>query len=231
MAGPFPGMDPYLEDRLHWTSFHKQLVAALHQVLLPGLVDKYRAKVGVREYVSETPLFTSILRENHSEEYLEIRTRSDGKLVSLVEVVSLGNRTTTAGRASYLAVRDEAHKQKSAIVEIDLLTQGKPLLDYARDNLPEHDHTVTVTRAATPERYEIYTATLAKRLPKFRLPLAAEDKDNVLDLQTVLARAYDGGNFAKLLDYAAPLPPDAIYTDATKAWIAATLIQAGHKRS
>jgi len=221
-------MDPFLEDRVHWANFHKQLIAALYQLLLPGLVDKYRARVGVREYASETPLFTSMLRDTHFEEYLEIRSRPDSKLIALVEVVSLGNRTTTAGRSEYHVVRDAARSQKAAIVEIDLLTQGKPLLNYSRENLPEHDHTVTVTRSATPERYEIYTAALLKRLPKFRLPLAAEDKDTVVDLQTVDARAFDQGNFAKLLAYAGPLPADAKYADATREWIRNVLIQAGH---
>ena len=67
---------------------------------------------------------------------------------------------------------------------------------------------MTVTRGATPDRFEIYTAAVPKRLPKFKLPLAPDDRDTVLDLQTAFARAYDLGGFAKQLDYAAPLPAD-----------------------
>jgi len=223
MPGPFPGMDPYLESPAHWPGFQSALVAALHESLLPGLVDRYRARVGVREYTATTALFTSVLTEAYREEFLEIAARPDGRVVTRVEVVSLGNRTTAAGRAAYLASR--AGASSGAIVEIDLLTQGKPTLDFARDGLPPHDQTVTVTRAGTPERYEIYTAAVTKRLPRFRLPLAADDKDTIFDLQTALNRAYDRGGFADRLaaGYKAGLPPDARLSDESRDWVAAHL--------
>ncbi len=223
MPGPFPGMDPYLERPALWPAFQSHLVAALQEALLPGLVDRYRARVGVRQYTATTALFTSVLTETHREEFLEIAARADGRVVTRVEVVSLGNRTTAAGRAAYLAARAEA--SRGAIVEIDLLTQGRPTLDFARDGLPPHDQTVTVTRGGTPERYEIYTAALTKRLPRFRLPLAADDKDTIFDLQTALNRAYDRGGFAETLTtaYKGPLPPDARLSDETRDWVEAHL--------
>jgi len=177
MPSPFPGMDPYLEDEKLWPAFQHQLLACLYQVLLPGLVDRYRARVGTRTYVSEMPLFTSIIREEHTEEFIEIRNRTDGKLVTLLEVVSPANKTTPAGRAAYLEKRKDAIAQRAGVVEIDLVAQGKPTLTYSRDGLPEYDYAVTVTRATAPDRYEIYTATLQKRLPKFKVPLAADDRD------------------------------------------------------
>ena len=219
MASPFPGMDPFLEHPKLWGAFHHQLVASIYQLLLPGLVDKYRARVGNRQYVSELPLFTSIIREEHSEEFIEIRSRNDGRLITLIEVVSLGNRTTPTGRTAYQAQRSHANGARAGIVEIDLLTQGHPALEFNRDGLPEHDYTVTVTRGTAPERYEIYTATVQKRLPKFKLPLAHDDRDTVLDLQSAAMRAYDLGNFAKLIDYTGSLPPDVKLTDDNRKWI------------
>ena len=44
-------------------------------------------------------------------------------------------------------------------------------------------------RDSAPERYEVYTSTIQKRLPRFRLPLAQNAKDAVVDLQTCLAAA------------------------------------------
>ena len=220
MPSPFPGMDPFLEEPSDWKAFHQHLVSALYQVLLPGLVDRYRARIGTRQYTSEVPLFTSMIREAHSEDFVEIRHRSDGRLVTLVEVVTPANRTTPAGRAAYLAHREQASTAHAGVVEIDLITQGKPLLDFPRTGLPEYDSAVTVTRGVSPDRYEIYTTALPKRLPKFRLPLAADDRDTVVDLQVAVARAYDQGDFAKSLHYAHPLPVDAIYTAETRKWIA-----------
>ena len=219
MPSPFPGMDPYLEHAKLWPAFQHQLLACLYQILLPGLVDRYRARVGTRRYVSEMPLFTSIIRDEYSEEFIEIRSRTDNRLVTLLEVVSPANKTTLAGRQAYLDKRKEAVLQRAGVVEIDLVLQGKPTLTYSRDGLPEFDHAVSVTRATAPDRYEIYTATIQKRLPKFKLPLAPDDRDTLLDLQAAFARAYDLGGFASQIDYKSEPPGDVPLSDANKAWV------------
>jgi hypothetical protein len=194
-------MDPYLEDESLWPAFQHQLVLCLYQVLLPGLVDRYRARVGQRHYVTEQALFTSVVREEHQEDYIEIRQRGDGHLVTLLEVVSPSNKTTSAGRSAYLEKRREGRSANANLVELDLVLQGQPTLEYSRDGLPDWDYAVTVTRSTQPERYEIYTATLQKKLPKFRLPLARDDRDTVLDLHAVFTRCYDQGGFASQIDY------------------------------
>jgi hypothetical protein len=194
-------MDPYLEDEKIWPAFHHQLVTCLYQVLLPGLVDRYRARVGQRQYVTEQVLFTSIVRDQHTEEFIEIRQRGDGRLVTLLDVASPMNKTTASGRLAYLAKRQEARNCNANIVEIDLVLQGQPTLEYSRDGLPDWDYAVTVTKSNQPERHEIYTATLQKRLPRFRLPLAADDRDTVLDLHASFTRCYDQGGFAAQINY------------------------------
>lgn len=226
MPSPFPGMDPYLEHPKLWPAVQHQLLACLYQILLPGLVDRYRARVGTRTYVSEMPLFTSVLRETYTEEFIEIRGRGDGKLVTLIEVASPANKVTPAGRKTYSDARAAALALKAGTVEIDLVMQGKPLLSYSRDGLPAFDHAVTVTRGTAPDRYEIYTATLQKRLPKFKLPLAADDRDALIDLQAAFARAYDHGNFAAQVDYAGAPHPDVPLSEEQKRWTDELLKQA-----
>ncbi len=223
MPSPFPGMDPFLEHEKLWPTFQHHLVACLYQTLLPGLVDRYRARVGQRRYATEQALFTSVLRNEHEEEYIEVRQRSDSKLITLVDVVSPTNKTTDAGRQAYLTKRKEAKSSGASLVEIDLVLQGQPMLDYSRDGLPEWDHAVTVTRSTQPERYEIYTATLQKKLPKFRLPLASDDRDTVLDLQIVFTRCFDQANFLAQIDYQRD-PPTRLDDDDRK-WIDSLLRQ------
>jgi hypothetical protein len=216
-------MDPYLEDPTLWPEFHHRLVLSLYQILLPGLIDGYRARVGQRHYVTEQALFTSGIRKEHVEEFIEIRQRSDGRLVTLVDLVSPTNKTTAEGRAAYLEKRTECKAGGTSLVEIDLVLQGQPMLDYSREGLPHWDYAVTVTRSTQPERYEIYTATVQKRLPRFRLPLAPDDRDTVLDLQTALERCYTEGGFAGRIDYrrdpAVPLGVEA------RGWLNETLVR------
>jgi hypothetical protein len=210
-------MDPYLEADTHWPAFQHQLVAGLYQILLPGLVDRYRARVQHRTYVTEEPLFTSVIRQERQEEYIEVRQRTDGRLVTLVDMASPANKCLPQGRAAYHETRRVARGQNASVVEIDLCLQGQPLLDYSRDGLPEWDYAVTVTRCTQPERYEIYTSTLAKRLPRFKVPLSPDDRDTVLDLQATFARAFDQGGFESRIDYARD--PSYRMSDAHRNWI------------
>src|SRR5437588_36569 len=223
MPSPFPGMDPYLEDECLWPVFHHQLVTSLYQILLPGLVDRYRARVAQRHYTTEQPLFTSIMREEHHEEFIEIRQRSDARLVTLVDVVSPANKATESGREAYLAKRREGKLAGASLVEIDLVLQGQPMLDYSREGLPDWDYAVTVTRATQPDRFEIYTATLQKRLPRFRLPLAQDDRDMVVDLHATFTRSYDQGGFAAKIDY--QRDPVTLLSTDDRRWLADWLKQ------
>lgn len=217
MPSPFPGMDPYLEDDALWPVFHHQLVLCLYQILLPGLDDRYRARVNQRRYVIEQALFTSVVREEHHEDYIEIRQRSDGRLITLIDAVSPSNKLTQAGRDAYLAKRCEGKNAKANLVELDLLLRGQPTLEYSRDGLPDWDYAVTVTRSTQPERFEIYTTTLQKKLPRFRLPLASDDRDTVLDLHTAFTRCYDQGGFAAKIDY--ENDPSVPLIDEDRKWL------------
>jgi hypothetical protein len=211
-------MDPYLEASSLWAMFQHHLVTCLYQTLLPGLVDRYRARVAQRVYATEQPLFTSIVRDEHHEEYVEIRQRSDGRLVTLLDFASPTNKTTEAGRQAYLEKRREGRGHGANLVEIDLVLQGQPMLEYSREGLPDWDYAVTVTRSTQPDRFEIYTAVLQKRLPRFSMPLASDERHQVVDMQTVFTRAYEQGGFASKIDYRAD--PEVQLSEEDLCWVA-----------
>jgi hypothetical protein len=161
MPGPFPGMDPYLEAPALWPVFQHQLVNSLYCYLLPGLIDRYRARIHQRQYTTGgTSPGGRTEHTEHTEEYIEIRLRDKGDLVTIVDIVRPANRTTSEGRRAYVETRQQAKAAGVSLVEIDLVLQGQPMLDYSREGLPDWDYAVTVTRSTQPERYEIYTATL-----------------------------------------------------------------------
>lgn len=217
MASPFPGMDPYLEDEKRWPAFQPLLMHTLYQMLLPGLMDRYRARVGERNYISEEALFTSVIREEHKEAFIEVRQRTDGRLITLIEAISPANKITSEGRRLYRCRRDEVKKMNAHVVEIDLVLQGPTLIDCAKDAAPTWDYAVVVTRWTHPDRYEIYSATLPKRLPRFRVPLASDDRDTVLDLQAAVAKAFDQGGFFKNIDFTRD--PATTLSDENRKWL------------
>ena len=192
MPSSFPGMDPYLEVPDLWPSFQQAFVDCLREALLPGLPDRYQIRVCERDYGEQA---------EHREQYIEIVHRSDARLVTLLDLVSPSNKTAAAGREAFLNTREQARVAGASLVELDFVLQGEPMLEYSREGLPRWDYAVTVARASHPERYEIYLATLQKRLPRFRVPLARDDRDHVLDLQSAFARCYDRADFGSRIDY------------------------------
>jgi hypothetical protein len=192
MPSPFPGMDPFLEQESLWPWFQHQLVVTLQQMLSAAVSYRYSVHISQRRFHAGD--------QEHGEEYLEIHAHADGRLVTLLDIASPADKLAEAGRSAYQATRLAARQSATNIVEIDLILRGHPLLEYAREGLPSWDYAVTVTRATHPERYEIYTSVLDKRLPRFRLPLAAEG-DRVVDLQDAFNRAYDDCDFGGRIDY------------------------------
>lgn len=217
MTSPFPGMDPYLEVPPFWTELHQQFVAALYQGLAPTLADRYRAKVASRKYATEVVLFTSVRKEEQIEPYVEVRSRADQKLITLIDIVSPANKTTQEGRDAYISIRRDALRHGANAIEIDLILDGRPTLDYSRDGLPEWDYAVTVTRHISPDRHEIYTSTLQKTLPRFRMPLGGDSRDVLIDLQATFTKAFEAGHFGTRIDYSND--PAVPLDDADRAWL------------
>ncbi|MBW4541337.1 MAG: DUF4058 family protein [Myxacorys chilensis ATA2-1-KO14] len=54
MPSPFPGMNPYLEQPVFWSSFHTRFMVAIADAITPNLRPKYYVDVETRTYVDET---------------------------------------------------------------------------------------------------------------------------------------------------------------------------------
>src|SRR5437588_3619848 len=51
MKSPFPGMDPFIEDRGLWPDFHDDLIAEIKRSLAARLPERYFVQTGERAYV------------------------------------------------------------------------------------------------------------------------------------------------------------------------------------
>ncbi len=193
MPSPFVGMDPFLEDERLWPRFQHQLAITLERILSAGVSSRYSVRLSERRFRSEP--------QDHCEEYIGIYATADARQVTLLDIVSPADKLTEAGREASRDTRRVAREAGANVVEVDLVLRGKPLMEYSREGLPHWDYAVTVTRGTNPERYEIYTSTLEKRLPRFRLPLASDDRDSVVDLQQAFSHTYDDCGFGDEIDY------------------------------
>ena len=217
MPSVFPGMDPYLEDTKRWPTFQQQFISALGDALQPALSDKYRLRLGHRHYELEQVLFTSILKEQQQEPFVEIRQKSSGdKLVTLIEMLSPANRTHPEGRHRYEQRRQEARSEGTHLVELDLVLQGQTCLEADLTALTENQYVCCVTRAVRPIKHELYGSLLSKRLPRIRLPMLADERDLVLDVQALVNRVYDRC-FDGQIDY--QLDPQVPLSDADRQWL------------
>jgi hypothetical protein len=161
------------------------------------------------------PLVIHVPIEPVTEGYIEILEMGSGhRVVTVVEVVSLSNKQTEAGRELYLRKQSELRDGQVNSVEIDLLRAGDYVLAAPLSEVPPEYRTpyrICVFRAARPLAYEIYRVPLRETLPAFRIPLRASDDDVRLDLQPLIDQCYENGGYDDI-DYKPepdpPLPAD-----------------------
>ncbi len=176
---------------------------------------------------TDAPVVVRVPPTEVHESYIAILDLSSGqKVVTVIEVVSPSNKYAGPGRDSYLAKQREVLSSDVHLVEIDLLRHGPHVLavpEWAVRGRGPYDTLTCVNRAAgLRDQYELYPRGLRDRLPRIRIPLAGDDPDVPLDLQAVLARTYEAGDYRDRLDYAKPCVPPLGAEDQT--W-ATTLVE------
>jgi len=57
MPGPFPGMDPYLEEPGRWPDVHQGLITYIRDALQPLVRPRYHARMGERVYIVRPPRY------------------------------------------------------------------------------------------------------------------------------------------------------------------------------
>jgi hypothetical protein len=163
----------------------------------------------VATILADEPVVVELFREEVRQPFLSIIEPAEGnRVVTAIEVLSPDNKTSGAGRASYLSKQEELWFGNTNLVEIDLLRAGQPVVRVPEERLmalPERRYLVSVTRSF-PTRCELYGFSMMQRLPRISLPLASDDKDLTLDLQQVFTKCWNAGPYPELLHYDQPAP-------------------------
>jgi len=144
--------------------------------------------------------------------YIEIRRAREGNLVSVIEVLSPGNKTAK-GRDEYQEKQREYLLNEINLVEIDLLRRGQHTVAIPPDRTGPSDYRICVLPGGS-HRFRLYRFSIRDRLPAIAIPLQDEDPDVTLDLQPVLERVYTEGAYPYVIDYEAEPDPRLSPEDA-----------------
>lgn len=168
--------------------------------------------------VFEPERFTTIVYDEDREAYLKVLHRADKQLVTVIELLSPGNKVG-GGRRDYLQRRSAILRQDVHLVELDLLLGGERL--PMRRPLPPAHFCASVARveARVEGRYDcdVYSWTVRDRLPTLPVPLRAPDADVGIDLAAVYATVFERGRYARSVDYARP--PVLSIDAEDQAWV------------
>lgn len=156
MPSPFPGMDPYLEDRSLWPDLHQRLITYISESLQPAIRPKYVARIGERIEVAEihkgfipdvmivepprepvmvVPQGSTLV----ADQPLAFEFLDEERHVPFLEIIyrETGDVVTVIevlspankigdGRDQYLQKQNDLLSTHSNLVEIDLLGSGRP---------------------------------------------------------------------------------------------------------
>ncbi len=165
---------------------------------------------------SEGITVTMPMPENTKENYLEIKEVATGFVVTTIEILSPKNKRSGEGRKAYEGKRKQVLASLSHLVEIDLLRSGKPM--SVIEEVPSTDYRIIVSRSEIRPQAKLYGFSVRESIPKFLLPLQSQDKEPVLDLQSLLNGIYKRARYHLTIDYnQEPVPPlkadDKIWVD------------------
>jgi len=149
-----------------------------------------------------------------------VDVKSNRRVVTAIEFISLANKATEKGRQQYFAKQSELISAGVNLVEVDCLRAGGWVMAAQKDGYPLHmqgPYRISVVRATSTEDAEICRATFRAPLPTVRVPLRETDKDIELPLQLILNSAYENGRYGNDVDYS--VMPDPVLDSKDFEWI------------
>jgi hypothetical protein len=246
MPTPFPGMDPYLEQRGVWNQVHTSLIVDIQRFLTPRLRPKYHVGIEQRTYLALLPPSDDLVGipdalvvasgagmtmvapalstvapeigvlpqpEEMRERYLEIRALETQQVVTVIELLSPGNKLSREGRAEYERKRLDVLSRRTNLVEIDLLRASKP---FPMQASRQSDYRIVISRNHQRPPDDQYLFDLPQPIPDIPIPLQPHETEPMLPLGALLHHVYDEGGYDLIVDYSRPADPPLREADA--AW-------------
>ncbi len=181
---------------------------------VPGLVDIGSGATAVAE-----PVVLHRDVDPAVERFIEIfDPASGGRVVTVVEFLSPGNKLPGDGLRKYARKQQECYDAGVNLVEIDLTRAGqRNLLVHRYWTMPpqlETAYAASIWRAAMPSQCELFPIKLEQRLPVIGIPLRTNDLDASLDLQYLVNDTYRNGRHDITARYNQPCEPPLLGANA-----------------
>jgi len=237
MPTPFPGMDPYLEQRGVWEQVHTGLIVGIQHFLTPLLRPRYHVAIELRTYLSVLPPNDQRVGIPDA---LVIASEGTASPSAPVDVAA----TPEAGilpmpeevHERFLEIRTVGTREVVTIIEIlspsnKLSKDGRAQYERKRlqvlaslTNLVEidllragepfamqaprrTDYRIVVSRSVQRPRAELYLFNVRQPIPDFPIPLRPGESEPVLPLNKLLHTLYDEGGYDLVVDYSQPPDP------------------------
>lgn len=249
MDGPFPGMDPYLEEPEEWRGVHLGLTIAVCDALAPKIVPRFFARTRERVYIPRAgdmvrgAIFPDIYVVQHPRSGTASTSTFTVSPPTLVEPYY-----DTEVHDRYVEILDARNREMVTTIEIlspankTAGTRGRAqFLKKRRAVLSSPTHWIeidllregarpkevagksdyyTLLRRKGDRLYTVWYSDLRDRLPTIEVPLLPPHPDVPLDLQALLNGVYSRAFYGLSVDYTRPVPlPPLLPPDAT--WAAA----------
>jgi hypothetical protein len=256
MTNPFPGMNPYCEDRELWPDVHLELIRAIRAVLAPQVAPHYYVAVEQRTYVTALDP-DSFLGRADVAVLGPPRTAlpANGGMIVTGDPVAVLTPPVEEMRERYLEIRRTGTDQVITVIEllsptnkrpgrgrdeyeakrIELLSTRTSLVEidllrggepFAVQPLPVSDYRILVSRGWRRPRGDLYPFNLADAIPPIPIPLQRGEDEPALALGALLAEIYGAARYDLRIDYAAE-PPAPPLAPEVAAWLDEHLRQAG----
>lgn len=156
---------------------------------------------GARSLLVELPAADEV-----KETYLAIRAAGEGAAVTVIEILSPGNKRPGQGRDLYEAKRRQVLGTRTSLVEIDLLRGGERsrVLHLDRDS----DYRILVARGVSRPFAELMLFGVRDPIDPFPVPLLPGEEEPRVDLGALLTSVYDRASYdLRVDDRTEPDPP------------------------
>lgn len=223
-----------VEERMYIASAESQSLLGRADVLVAGqrIAESAPAWAPAPPVVTPLPIVGGVaarepvvvrlpMSDAVTERYLEVRDAEFGYVVTVLEILSPGNkRAGSQGYLEYQAKRDNLLASVTSLVEIDLLRAGErpPLVGPA----PDSPYRILIRRGWQRGQGHLYAFGVRDPIPPIPIPLRRDEEEPRLDLNTLLHTLYDQAVYNLRIDYTRPPMPPLEEADAE--W-AAVLLQ------